>query len=58
MKNNPYFIGEIEFEINRLKANKNKKNIGIVNKLTVIKNKNVLSEQDLSFLETIGIYFQ
>lgn len=56
MKNNVYFIGEIEHKIDELRNNPNKRNIGIVNKLTTIKDKKILSDKDISFLESVEIY--
>lgn len=56
MKNNVYFIGEIQHKIDELRNNPNKRNIGIVNKLTTIKDKKILSDKDISFLESVEIY--
>ena len=56
MKNNVYYIGEIDHKINELRSNPNKQNIGIVNKLTLIKNKKLLSDKDLAFLESVDIF--
>lgn len=56
MKNNVYFIGEIQHKIDELRNNPNKRNIGIVNKLTTIKSKKILSDKDISFLESVEIY--
>lgn len=55
MKNNIYFIGEIQHKIDELRNNPNKQNIGVVNKLTLINSKDILSNKDISFLGCVGI---
>lgn len=57
-KNNTYIISEIDFKIDELRKDSNKKNIAIVNKLTTLKHKGVLTPKDLSFLESVEIYVQ